>query len=53
MKLKLDVQALCWAEARPKNVRGLVGVFPLHSQHRKQEYELQKCENVVLFFILF
>lgn len=50
VKLKSNIQILCWAEAHPKNVCGLVGAFPLYLHPRKR---VLKCKNLVLLIVLF
>lgn len=49
VKLKSNIQILCWAEAHPKNVCGLVCAFPLYLHPRKW---VLKCKNLVLLIIL-
>lgn len=50
VKLKSNILILCWAEAHPKNVCGLVCAFPLYLHPRKW---VLKCKNLVLLIILF
>lgn len=45
VKLKSNIRILCWAEAHPKNVCGLVCAFPLYLHPRKW---VLKWKNLVL-----